>query len=203
MPERKRVLDLFCGAGGASMGYYLAGFDVVGVDNKPQPNYPFAFHQADAMTYPLEGFDLIHASPPCQRWMGVPRALGDEYPDTLAPIIERLLQDTDIPFVVENVPTSPLPGFILCGKTFGLPIIRHRRFYTSWWITEVPSLCPQKSYKRSVFHGKEYSCFAHGAWRPRWREKVMPVLWPWMTIKETHDAIPPAYTEWIGKHYAS
>ena len=62
---RPRLLDLFCGAGGAAMGYHRAGFDVVGVDNRPQPRYPFEFHLGDAMTWPLDGYDVIHASPPC------------------------------------------------------------------------------------------------------------------------------------------
>ena len=92
-----RLLDLFCGAGGAAMGYHRAGFDeIVGVDIKPQPRYPFEFVQADAMTYPLDGFDAIHASPPCQaysvgsaRW----RASGErEYPDLLAATRDRLIE---------------------------------------------------------------------------------------------------------------
>ena len=78
-----RLLDLFCGAGGAGMGYYLAGFEVVGVDSSPQKHYPFEFHQADAMTYPLDGFDVIHASPPCQAYTVANNIHGHEHPDLL------------------------------------------------------------------------------------------------------------------------
>lgn len=178
------------------MGYHRAGCEVVGVDINPQPDYPFEFHQADAMTYPLDDFDIVHASPPCQRWMGVPRARGTDYPDLLAPTIERL-RASGKRFVIENVPTSPLPGFILCGAMFGLPVVRHRRFLTYPEIVLVPGGCPQKRYNRSVYHGKQYACFAHGAWRPRWQTEVMPVVWPWMTLEETQEAIPPNYTQWI------
>jgi DNA (cytosine-5)-methyltransferase 1 len=193
---RPRLLDLFCGAGGAAMGYHRAGFEVVGVDINPQPHYPFEFHQADAMTYPLEGFDVIHASPPCQRWLGVPFALGEEYPDLLTPI-RRLLMRAGRPWVIENVPGAPLDGFVLCGATFGLPVVRHRRFETSPAMPLAPSSCRQSSWGRGTDHPGTYP-YAHGSWRPAWREHVMPRVWPWMTLEETGEAIPPAYTEWIG-----
>jgi DNA (cytosine-5)-methyltransferase 1 len=197
---RPLLLDLFCGAGGAAMGYHRAGFDVVGVDIKPQPHYPFPCIQADALMLSasdLEMYDAIHASPPCQRWLGVPFAKGEgEYPDLIAPIRELLVK-TSRPHVIENVPEAPLDGFILCGATFGLPLVRHRRFETSFDVGMVPSMCRQRSWRRGTAHRGTYP-FAHGAWRPAWRTHVMPAVWPWMTIEETHDAIPPAYTEFIG-----
>ena len=193
----KVILDLFCGAGGAAVGYHRAGFDVVGVDIKPQPHYPFEFIQADAMTFPLDGFDAIHASPPCQRFLGVPGALKEAaYPDLLTPTRARFAT-LDIPWVIENVPTSPLEGFVLCGATFALPVVRHRVFATSRPML-VPSHCPQRSWKRGTIHRGTYP-YAHGSWRPDWREHVLPVIWPWMTLEEAGDAIPPAYTEYIGR----
>jgi hypothetical protein len=198
---RPRLLDLFCGAGGAAMGYHRAGFEVVGVDIAPQPHYPFEFHQADAMTYPLDGFDVIHASPPCQRWLGVPGALGDDYPDLLTPTRQRLVS-AGVPYVIENVPEAPLDGLILCGATFELPIVRHRRFEVHPPIMLAPSLCPQSSWKRGTAHAGTYP-FAHGAWRPAWREHVLPAVWPWMTLEESHDAIPPAFTAWIASQLLS
>ena len=194
-----RLLDLFCGAGGAATGYHRAGFEVVGVDIKPQPRYPFEFHQADALAYPLDGFDVIHASPPCQRWLGVPGALGDNYPDLLTP---ARLRFKGCAYVIENVPAAPLDGFILCGSTFGLPVVRHRRFEVNPDIGLISSLCRQRAWGRGTEHGGAFA-FAHGAWRPAWREHVMPVVWPWMTLEETHDAIPPAYTEFIGEQLLS
>src|SRR6476660_7498674 len=105
---KPRLLDLFCGAGGAAMGYHRAGFEVAGVDIKPQPHYPFEFHQADAMTYPLDGFDVIHASPPCQaftqmsaRWRGK-GGKADSHEDLLTPILEKLASNR-VPYIVENV----------------------------------------------------------------------------------------------------
>lgn len=202
-----RLLDLFCGAGGAAVGYHRASFEVVGVDIKPQPNYPFRFLQGDALEYLRDDIligdiahgrlDVIHASPPCQRWLGVPRALGEDYPDLIGPTRE-LLKSTGLPYVIENVPDAPLEdGFVLCGSTFGLPVVRHRRFEVWPSIGLVPSTCHQGSYSRGTEHPGTYP-FAHGAWRPAWREHVLPVVWPWMTLEESHDAIPPAYTEVIG-----
>ncbi len=107
-----RLLDLFCGAGGAAKGYHEAGFEIVGVDIVPQPNYPYEFHQADAMTYPLEGFDVIHASPPCQRFarsrhLGKTRNFKRATIDLLQPTIDRL-QQSGIPYIVENVLDAPM-----------------------------------------------------------------------------------------------
>lgn len=200
---RPRLLDLFCGAGGCSVGYHRAGFDVVGVDIKPQPNYPFEFHQADALdcaplAWALEMFDAIHASPPCQAYTGVPFR-RDDHPDLLDATRE-LLKQTGLPYVLENVPTASMPaGVLLCGTTFGLPIVRHRLFEVNPPIGLVPSMCHQTRWDRAVAHPGTYP-YAHGAWRPAWREHVLPVVWPWMTLEEAGEAIPPAYTEFIGAH---
>ena len=117
------VLDLFCGEGGAGMGYYLAGYDVVGVDVAPQPRYPFRFIQADALTFPLDGFDLIHASPPCQDYSVThTRNPHLSYPRHLETMRDRLVASR-IPWVLENVVRAPMwHGVRLCGSMFGLPI---------------------------------------------------------------------------------
>jgi hypothetical protein len=183
------------------MGYARAGFEVVGVDINPQPNYPFEFHQADAMTYPFDGFDVVHASPPCQRWCeaGTSRRLGWEHPDLLGPTRERLVAWGGL-YVIENVPTAPMPtSFVLCGATFDLPIIRHRRFEVYPTIALPPSRCVQRNFNRAVSHGPGFHPYARKSWERAWREHVLPVVWPWMTLKEAGQAIPPAYTEYIGK----
>ena len=196
--RRPTLLDLFCGAGGASVGYHLAGFDVVGVDINPQPNYPFEFHQADALTFPLDGFDAIHASPPCQAYTGVPGRRSD-HPELLAPIRERLIE-AGVPYVIENVPGAPMPSaLVLCGSAFGLPIVRHRQFEVEPMMLIEPQ-CAAKSYGRATYHGPQFCAYGHGAWRPRWRAEVVPVVWPWMTLEEAGQAIPPPYTELIGCH---
>ena len=101
---RPRALDLFCGAGGASMGLSRAGFDVVGVDIEPQPEYPFDFVRADALTYPLDGFDFIWASPKCQRYSAATRQSGnpEAHPDQVPAVRERLLA-AGMPYAIENV----------------------------------------------------------------------------------------------------
>lgn len=206
--SRPRILDLFCGAGGCTKGYQDAGFYVVGVDREAQPNYcGDEFIQADALEVLRTGqvhgalsvydFDAIHASPPCQAHTGVPNRRDDHY-DVLEETRE-LLGETGLPWVLENVPGAPMPNaFLLCGSTFDLPIVRHRLFETSFPVGLVPSLCPQTSWDRAVDHGPGFYPYAHGAWRPAWREHVLPNVWPWMTLEEAGQAIPPAYTEWIG-----
>ena len=130
---RPRALDLFCCAGGAGMGLHRAGFDVVGVDIYPQPRDPFEFRRADAMTFPLDGFDFIWASPPCQQFCAL-RTREDlsGYPDLIDPIRQRLVA-TGKPFVIENVPGAPVrKDLILCGNMFGLRSYRHRHFECSF-----------------------------------------------------------------------
>jgi DNA (cytosine-5)-methyltransferase 1 len=197
-------LDLFAGAGGAAVGYARAGFEVVGVDVVDQPHYPFPMIHEDALValrdWTLEEFDAIHASPPCQRWtVGAPgRALGDEHPDLLTPTRE-LLKATGLPYVIENVPGAPMPdAILLCGSTFDLPIVRHRLFEINPKPVLVPSLCRQGTFGRAVDHGPGFYSYGHGKWRDGWREHVIPEVWPWMTLDEAGQAIPPAYTEWVG-----
>lgn len=116
-----RLLDLFCGAGGAAMGYYRAGFEVVGVDIKPQPNFPFEFHQANALDFPVDGFDIIHASPPCQAHTCLNVMWNaKKHADFVEPTREKL-KASGLPYIIENVPGAPLIDPIkLCGSMFGL-----------------------------------------------------------------------------------
>ena len=107
MRERFKVLDLYCKAGGASMGLYRAGFDLTGVDNESQPNYPFGFILADALKVPLEGYDAYWASPPCQRFTwGTRRGRESRFPDLIAATRERL-KATGKPYIIENVYGAP------------------------------------------------------------------------------------------------
>lgn len=179
------------------MGYHQAGFEMTGVDIEPQPNYPFRFIQADALTFPLGGYAAVFASPPCQAWTSGATNRRTEHPELIAPIRKRLLE-AGVPYVIENVAGAPLPSaFMLCGSTFGLPIIRHR-FFECPQITLVPPQCGAKRTGRATDHGPQYAPYARKKWRERWRAEVLPVVWPWMTLDESGQAVPPAYTEWIG-----
>ncbi len=209
--NRPRLLDLFCGAGGAAMGYYRAGFEVVGVGIKPQPHYPFEFHQADALSYPLEGFDAYHASPPCQKFSAITTARHNEGRHVnLIPAIRTRLEQTGVAYVIENVPRSPLVNPMkLCGTMFGLHIIRHRLFETKpAFYFRTPCQCKHQHTQlggKHGFLGRTYqnkkegyitvvgSTFSRevGAW-------AMGI--DWMTTKEMSQAIPPVYTYYIGKY---
>ena len=199
--SRPRLLDLFCGAGGASVGYHRAGFDVVGVDLKPQPRYPFEFHQADAMTYPLDGFDAIHASPPCQGY-SVTRhfTTRTEYPDLLPATRERL-QAAGMPWVIENVPGAPMRAdYKLCGCLFNLSRLRRVRWFeVSWPVFELVS---PHVHQRDVITVAGHDVPSHQRKFGRSvtldeRKAAMGI--DWMGRDELGQAIPPAYTEFIGR----
>lgn len=191
-----RLLDLFCGAGGAAMGYARAGFDVVGVDIVPQPHYPFEFWQSDAMTFPIKravlhnwadyGFDAVHASPPCQHYANVTRWRGDQadHSDLLEATVARL-RASSVPWVVENVPGAPMvPDFVLCGSMFGLQVRRHRYFLTSWAGFDLVPGCQHWNLLPFMHKGERAYADAMGC--------------GWMSSVEARQAIPPPYCEFIG-----
>jgi DNA (cytosine-5)-methyltransferase 1 len=206
-----RLLDLFCGAGGAAMGYHRAGFEVVGVDINPQPHYPFEFHQADALTYPLGGFDAIHASPPCQAMTTMSNrhrgkgGLADSHinliPETRAAIGHLML-----PYVIENVPgarrylRNPVT---LSGGAFGLGVDRPRLFESNILLLGHPraTVDPLGVYGKAP-DGRRLFTRADGSVQ-RAASSVAEAQWAmgidWMDWRELAEAIPPAYTEWIGR----
>lgn len=211
MESKAKLLDLFCKAGGASVGYARAGFEVVGVDIEPQPHYPFEFHQADALTYPLEGFDAYHASPPCQRYSSITKQHGVEvvesHPDLIMPIRNRLVA-TGKDYIIENVPGAKkelINPFMLCGTMFMLEsgeyhLRRHRYFECSFDIYFAPASCHHIGLPLSVYgHPGGSSCRDHVkmGYSEDWR---VGMDIDWMTIEELAQAIPPAYTEYIGLH---
>jgi DNA (cytosine-5)-methyltransferase 1 len=207
-------LDLFCGAGGAAVGYHQAGFtEIVGVDIEPQPNYPFTYIQGDALEPPvrLEDFDLIHASPPCQRFsdLAYRNGNGHEWPDLIGPTRD-LLEASGRPYVIENVEGAPLRHpVLLCGTMFpGLRVIRHRLFEASFPI-ETPG------------HGRHPLVFTHDKRKAHYGRLDQDTSFVqvtgggnctvanardamgagWMTKAELNEAIPPAYGQWIGEQF--
>jgi DNA (cytosine-5)-methyltransferase 1 len=227
---KPRLLDLFCGAGGAAMGYHRAGFEVVGVDIATQPHYPFRFIQADALEFlraspkdVLSRFDAVHASPPCQAYSRLSRVPWIKVRSDLHPkLIDEVCQvftDYGRPWVIENVEDAPLQGHFLCGVMFGLGVFRHRLFECSNLLM-VP---PHESHRRFVMvgagkrvndkgkHEKVDNLRARsyhlglphmiGVYGKQFRveeaRKAMGI--DWMNRDELRLAIPPAYTEWIGR----
>ena len=204
---RPRLLDLFCGAGGCSVGYHRAGFDVVGVDNRLQPHYPYEFVQADALTFPLDGFDAIHASPPCQSESDLRWRTGVDYLDLITPMLSTLV-DSGLPWVVENVESSQkLPGsLVLCGAGFGLgalckdgvwrPLRRHRRFLSSVPLMGPGCACDGRQ-PLGVYGTGGGGQMTRG-YKGTLTESVAALGVPWMNRAEVSQAIPPSYTEFIG-----
>lgn len=212
MSDRPRLLDLFCGPGGAAMGYHRAGFDVVGVDINPQPNYPFEFHEADALDYLVGNglhYDSIHASPPCQAsctlTKGTNRNAGREYTQ-LIPHTRALLAYYRVPTIIENVQGSDLRrDLTLCGEMFSLGVIRHRYFEVSNFTAVQPNHKSHRGRVRGWRHGKYHdgpyvAVYGDGGGKgsiDEW-QAAMGIDWT-DNREEIAEAIPPAYTEFIGR----
>lgn len=211
-----KLLDLFCGAGGAAMGYYRAGFkDITGIDNRPMPRYPFKFIQADALEY-LEKhgheYDVIHASPPCQAYarIGCVHNVRKNHADLVGQTREFLLK-IGKPWVIENVPDSKLPNAItLCGSMFKLGSVgaldgvyrqlrRHRLFQIDPPLLMIPD-CQHKGEPIGVYgRGGPQRATRNRGYMGGTRERIEAMGIDWMTRDELSQAIPPAYTEYIGK----
>jgi DNA (cytosine-5)-methyltransferase 1 len=224
-----RLLDLYCGAGGASKGYHDAGFEVVGVDLHPMPRYPYEFFQDSALnvldtlirggklgSYSLDDFDAIHASPPCQAYSSATADYrlnrGGSYPDLVEPTRSRLIQ-TGKPWVIENVPGAPVRAdFKLCGCFFGLKHLRRvRLFETSWWAGE-PAPTTEHRHELpalSICGSSPPSC-CRRKWREAYgrnvteqdRQQAMGGM-DWMKPRELSESIPAVYSEYVGTRLAS
>jgi DNA (cytosine-5)-methyltransferase 1 len=212
---RPRLLDLYCCQGGAAMGYHRVGFDVVGVDVAPQPRYPFEFHQADALEYlAAHGaeFDAIHASPPCQLYTVANNIHGNgEHPDLLPPT-RTALTELGRPWVIENVPGAPMREFVtLCGLTFGLGVKRHRQFEANIFLWAPPP-CPPghpgdwvSVFGHTVLERGHVIGKAKGGGNRIKRRHLgvdrgrVAMGIDWMTREGLSEAIPPAYTQFIGE----
>ena len=218
--KKLKILDLCCKAGGASMGYYNAALDlgydvkITGVDIMEQPNYPFKFIKMDAVKYLKlysQYYDFIHISPPCQPFSNSCsqfRNKGKVYNDILSKVLE-VVEKINKPLVIENVMSSPLRGdIILAGNVFGLKVIRKRKFDLYNVFLLKPGIEKQKG---TVLHGDFISCYGNGHFtekkgqcQPKFKKESVNKTWSfamdidWMTTRELAEAIPPAYTKYLG-----
>jgi DNA (cytosine-5)-methyltransferase 1 len=223
-----RILDLFCGAGGAAAGLHrvFPKAEIIGVDNRPQPRYPFQFAQTDATKYPVKGFDFVWASPPCQKFTALKTMYNarKDHPDHVGSTRRRLITSS-IPYVIENVPGAPLKDpFLLCGSMFpelrtkdgAYELRRHRLFEASFPI-RLNTYCQHNGPVLGVYgaHSRDRRrtirvlSHAGGEYRneagqrvsfpKRRREEVMGI--DWMNGDELGNAVPPAYSEWIALQF--
>jgi len=214
--NRPLLLDLFCGAGGAAMGYHRAGFDVIGMDIRPQPHYPFQFVVGDALDlnpdwYVLRKAVAIHASPPCQAYSAGARmreGYAKDHPKLIEPIRELILE-TGLPYIIENVPEAPLRSPVrLCGSSFGISSVegvrRHRAFESNLPLMVPPCVHGLHSMVVGVYGDHPENSVirkGHPAIRARDIEHAQQVMGiDWMPLwAELKEAIPPAYTQLIGE----
>lgn len=216
--DRPLLIDFFCGAGGCSVGYSRAGFDVIGCDIEPQKRYPFDFLQMDALEalqrllvgesllFGDRGISLadvaaFHASPPCQAYSKSSPLANDSKKVDMIADVRFLLRSAGKPYIIENVEGSPLLGspLLLCGTMFDLRVIRHRYFENNICLWVPPSPCNHWS---KINENGFCTMFGRGASKEKGGNKAD---WQrasgidWMTVSEMSQAIPPAYTEFIGK----
>ena len=203
-----RALDLFCGAGGASMGLHRAGFEVVGIDISIQKHYPFKFIQGNALTADLSGYDFVWASPPCQRWTVSQNASKnrDAHPDLIAPVRAKL-QAWGGPWIMENVVGAPLLNpTMLCGLALGLKVKRHRLFESNRFLLAPP--CGGHDQDYYLLQGREVRNRVRMGADPKGTRCGLRVATSigrdamgidWMTRAEMSEAIPPAYSEFLGR----
>lgn len=213
-----KLLDLFCCAGGAGTGYHRAGFDVTGVDIDPQPNYPFEFVQADALEYLAahgHEYDAVHASPPCQASTALTKGTnsamgwGGDHINLIGPTRTQL-DATGLPYVIENVQGSDVRrDLTLCGEMFGLGVLRHRYFELGGWTMPAPRHVKHRGRVQgwrhgTYFDGPYFAVYGDGGGKgtvQQWQD-AMGIDWT-ESRHELAEAIPPAYTEHIGRQLIS
>ncbi len=207
-----RILDLFCGAGGASVGYHRAGFTVVGVDIEPQPHYPYEFHQLDVLTLDpddLLDHDAVHSSPPCQAHSTQTQDKSKHV--DLIPATRDLLAASGVPYVIENVEGARrrlIEPVRLCGSSFGLDVRRHRYFETNWPLEGLPcdhawqtprfrslGIAQHRAGQLATVVGVH----GHINYPGEFPLRCAAMDIDWMTNDELVQSIPPAYTEHIGQ----
>jgi DNA (cytosine-5)-methyltransferase 1 len=198
-----KVLDLFCGGGGGAKGYDEAGCEVFGVDNKPQPKYPYRMAVADALMYAVlfgRNYDLIHASPPCQGYSSITPDKGKH--KTMIPITRKILRWIGKPYIIENVPGARkelVNPIMLCGTMFDLKVVRHRYFECNPTIWFAPRSCSH--YRKVVKHGRlpdrdrHYAALTGHFSDVEFGQIASGI--DWLGQKELSQAIPPAFTNWL------
>lgn len=211
--QRPKLLDLFCHRGGMAMGYWLAGFDVVGVDLDARcaDEYPFTFVHGDAIEYLLahgHEYDIVHASPPCQAYTPLNAYNHKTYPDLIAPT-RAAMRAVGKPYVIENVEAARpemVGPVMLCGPMFGLNIYRHRLMETSFPLTPPPhpahtARCARNGYLPTP--ERPFMTITGGRHSRAWQRAAAEAMGtPWITtIRGVCEAIPPAYAQWIGTQF--
>lgn len=208
-----RALDLFCCAGGAGVGLHRAGFEVVGVDIVARPRYPFEFHQADGLTFPLDGFDLIWASPPCQGYTAMRHAPGAKGAPRLIDAVRQMMP-AGVPWIIENVEearSEMIDPILLCGSMFdlgaqGCRLQRHRLFECSFPVAQ-PECRHDSRPVIGVYggHARRRAASAGGrgtkdVWEGGHKAAASEAMgMDWATLAEMSEAIPPDYSEYLGR----
>ncbi|MFD9262210.1 DNA methylase [Streptomyces sp. NPDC059538] len=220
--ERPALLDLFCCAGGAGRGFHRAGFDVTGIDIRPRPNYPFTFIQGNVLTVladlvasgEIRQYAAVHASPPCQGkcalTVGTNQAMGwgGAHVDLVAPT-RQLLDTSGLPYVIEQPDgkADVRKDITLCGEMFGLGVLRHRNFELGGWTAPQPVHKPHRGRVRGWRHGRYFdgpyvAAYGSGGGKATVAEMQQAMGIDWTDVREElTEAIPPAYSEWLGRAF--